>query len=287
LLLAGALSLALPAGPTHARSAGAKPAADPGAEPHPSGASGHQPSGATARTSAEATEEAKAALREMGTRLASATTLQFKVRSLIPMKGPGGEWITIVGQAGVMREGRDKLFVGTGGDLFAFDLIFDGKTVTAFSAAKKIYAQREAPGTIDAMLERAAKDGEAAFVFADLVSADPYAAMTRGLQSARVVGTSTVDGIETEHLAVHGQKLDWEIWIGTHDRLPRLVTLTDISEARKPTQTVQLSDWTLNQAIPPDAFSFNAPADAMKVPFHSPGQLKAAARRGPQPAGRP
>jgi hypothetical protein len=248
-------------------------------------ASAEKPPGA-AHAGAEQTEQAKAALREMSTALASARTLKFKVRSLIPMQVAGGDWITLVGAASVMREGNDKLSVETSGDLFPFKLIFDGKTVTAFAPEKKVYAQKEAPSTIDAMLGQLARRSETAFVFGDLVSADPYASMTKGLKSARVVGTSTVDGVETQHVAVHGQKLDWEIWIGTNDRLPRLVTLTDVAQARKPTQTVQLSEWALDQAPASDAFSFKAPADAMKVPFQNPEQRreKAAARRGPPPA---
>jgi hypothetical protein len=269
-LLAGALSLALPAGATQARSAA--PA---------------KPSAAAAQSGADATAEAKAALQEMSKTLASARTLQFKVKSFVPMKGAGGDWITLIGLASVVRQGNDKLFVQSGGDLYAFNFFFDGKTVTAHSPGSKVYARRDAPATIDEMLERSARNGEATFVFGDLVSADPYAAMAKGLQSARVVGTSTVDGVETQHLAVHGQKVDWEIWIGTKDRLPRLVTLTDLADARKPTHTVQLSDWAVDQALPPDAFSFNAPADTMQVPFRDPRQVKAAARRGPPPASRP
>lgn len=228
-----------------------------------------------------------AALKEMSTALASAKTLRFKARSFVPMKDASGSWITLIGAASVMREGKDKLSVETGGDLFPFRFYFDGKTVTAFAPNEKLYAQKDAPGTIDQVLDQAAKRGEATFVFADLVSSDPYTTMTKGLQSATVVGTSTVDGVETQHLAVHGKKLDWEVWIGTKDRLPRMVTLTDLADARKPTQTVQLSEWALDQALPSDAFTFNAQAGATKVPFRDPRQLATASGRRAPPARRP
>jgi hypothetical protein len=246
-----------------------------------SGASSAPPATGDTRTKAEGTDQAKAELKEMSDALAAAKTMHFNVRNLVPMKDSDGNWITLVGGGSATREGRDKLHIETGGDLFPFRLYFDGKTVTAFAPQANVYAQKDAPGTIDEALERAAKNGEAAFVFADLLSADPYASMTKGLRSARIVGTSTVDGVETRHVAVHGQQLDWEIWIGTKDHLPRMVTLTDISEARKPTQTVLLSDWKLDQPVPADAFSFRAPADATEVPFRNPGQLRAAARRAP------
>jgi hypothetical protein len=265
VLLAGALLAALPSGEVRGESQGqAKPA-----------------NGATHASAPRKDEQALAALKEMSAALAGAQTMRFNVRSFVPMKAASG-WVTLVGTANVMREGKERLAVETGGDLFPFHLTFDGKTVTAFAPEEKIYAQRESPGTIDQMLDRAAKNGEAVFVFADLVSSDPYTAMTRGLKSAKVVGTSTIDGVETEHLAVGGERVNWEIWIGTKDRLPRLVTLKDTADAQKPSQTVQLSGWALNEPVPADAFTFNKPEDATEVPFKSPKQaLTASGRRAP------
>ena len=234
------------------------------------------------RTKAEGTDQAKAELKEMSDVLAAAKTMHFNVRNLVPMKDSDGNWITLVGGGSATREGRDKLHIETGGNLFPFRLFFDGKTVTAFAPQANVYAQKDAPGTIDEALERAAKNGEAAFVFADLVSADPYASMTKGLRSARIVGTSTVDGVETRHVAVHGQQLDWEIWIGTKDHLPRMVTLTDISE-RPGSRPRRCCSRTGSSTSPsrPTRSSFRAPADATEVPFRNPGQLRAAARRAP------
>jgi hypothetical protein len=260
LVLAGAVALwALPSGEAHGQQQAARHAAP-----------------AEARRK---DEQAMAALKEMSDTLAGAKTMRFKIRNLVPLKASSGDWITLLGAATVMREGTNQLFVETGGDLFHFRLYYDGKTVTAFAPQEKIYAQKDAPGSIDETLTGAANRGEVAFVFADLVSSDPYAAMTKGLLSASVVGTSTVDGVETQHLAVHGKGVDWEIWIGTNDRLPRLVTITDIHDARKPTQTVQLSDWQLGGNLPADTFSFTAPEGATKVAFRNPMELSSATRR--------
>jgi len=237
VLLVAALVAALPLGSVRAAEAKA-PAKAPAKEP-----------------------QAMAVLREMSTTLASAKTMRFKVRSFVPVKSPAGAWITLIGGGSVMREGKDRLFVETSGDLFPFRFYYDGKTVTAFAPNEKIYAQRDAPGTIDEVLAQATKKGEASFVFADLVSSDPFAAMAKDLQGAFVVGASTID---------------WEIWIGTKDRLPRMFTLTDLADARKPTHTVQISDWELDGALPPDSFSFAAPDGAKKVPFRDPRTLATA-----------
>jgi hypothetical protein len=267
-----ALALALAAG----RAFAAPPANAPPAKAEPSK---EQPAKEQAATQQQTKEQAVGAIKAMGAALSAAKTLRFSLRSLVPMKTERGDWFTVYGNATVMREGKDKLFVETGGDLFPFRLYYDGKTVTAFAPKDKIYAQRDAPGTIDGVLAQAAKNGEVVFVFADLVSADPAAAMTKGLQNAMVVGTSTIDGVEAQHLLVHGQQVDWEVWIGTEDRLPRMVSITDKGDARKPTQIVQLSDWALDAALPDGAFAFAAPADATKVPFRDPKKATAAGRR--------
>jgi hypothetical protein len=60
-----------------------------------------------------------------------------------------------------------------------------------------------------------------------------------------------------------------------------MITLTDVGDARKPTQTMVLSDWEIDRPLPPDAFSFAAPSDATRVPFANPGQW-AAGRRAAQ-----
>jgi hypothetical protein len=229
-------------------------------------------------------EQAMTALKDMSTTLAGAKTLHFKVRGLRPFKMQDGSWVTLVTSADVMRDGKDKLFVQAGGDAFPFDFYYDGKTVTAYAPNEKVYAQRDAPPTIDATLEQAQKNGEVTIAFADVLTSDPYASMTKGLQSASVVGMSTLAGTETEHLKVHGDKMDWEIWISTKDHLPKLLALTDTTDARKPTHMIEFSEWKLDENLPSNTFSFNAPSDAQKVPFRKPGSKQmAAGRAGPRP----
>jgi hypothetical protein len=214
--------------------------------------------------------KAMSELKDMSTKLASAKTLRFKSRGLRPLRLDDGDWVTLVTNASVMRDGKDKLYVEWRGDAYPFNLIFDGQTVTAFAPKSNAYAQKSAPGTIDQALEKSEKRGEIHMAFADLLGSDPYKSMTKGLLAARVVGTSTLGGTEVQHLAAHGQQLDWEIWIGSQDHLPRMITLTDVSEARKPTYTLEFFDWSLDQTLPTGTFTFVAPPDAKKIPFRSP-----------------
>jgi hypothetical protein len=265
LVLAGALWAALPL--EQARAA---------AQPPPGGAPA-QPGGAAGAQATSRDERAIAPLKEMSKALSSAKTLRFKTRSLLPFKLASGEWVTLVGSASVMRQGKEKLFVETGGDLFHYRLYFDGKAVTAFAPKEKMYAEKPAPGTIDEMLQQAARRGEASFLFSDLLTSDPYTEMADGLEKATIVGTSVVDGVETQHVAVVAKDLDWEAWIGAKDRLPRMVTLTDKRDARKPTHTVMFSDWAVDAKLPADAFTFRPPTGSTRVPFRDPAESSAGA----------
>jgi hypothetical protein len=57
--------------------------------------------------------------------------------------------------------------------------------------------------------------------------AEPPRALTKGLTSAVVVGTDTVQGAPCEHLAFRAPGLNWEIWIESGPRaLPRRLEIT-------------------------------------------------------------
>ena len=47
-----------------------------------------------------------------------------------------------------------------------------------------------------------------------MLLADPYAAMTCGMRDAMFVGKTTLDGVETDHLAFKGKNLDWQVSMG-------------------------------------------------------------------------
>jgi hypothetical protein len=89
----------------------------------------------------------------MSDKLSGAKSLRFEARSMVPVKSPTGLWVSLFGTARVVKEGAGKLFAETRGDLFPYDFYFDGKTVTAYTPAKNLYAEKSAPGTVDDVIE--------------------------------------------------------------------------------------------------------------------------------------
>ena len=209
-------------------------------------------------------------LKLMSDTLSQAKSLHFEARSMTPVKSPHGIWVSLFGTARVVKEGTDKLFVETRGDHFPYDLYFDGKTVTAYAPTKNFYAVKAAPGTVEDVIETAYREEGKSFPFADVLVAEPYSVLTEGLARAFYVGQSTIGGVITDHLVFANKNVEWQIWIGVDDHLPRLVYANYFDDISEPSYTVGFLNWKINQPVPPETFVFPNTSKATKVEFRNP-----------------
>lgn len=213
-------------------------------------------------------ERALKLLKGMSDKLGGAKSLSFQFRGLVPSSGPTGQHINLLAASRVVMQRPDKLFVSARGDLFPSDLYYNGKTVTTIGLDRKFYAQRDAAGSVvEAFMQGGQPGGDTVAPFLDLLAVDPYAVLTRDLSSALWVGQSTVGGTTTDHLAFTARDVDWEIWIGAQDKLPRLMVVSYRSGERQPTFTVELSDWKVNAGVQAATFNAAIPKSATKIEF--------------------
>ncbi|MGO4394867.1 DUF2092 domain-containing protein [Variovorax sp. M-6] len=220
-------------------------------------------------------ERALAMLRRMSDTLGGAKTLSFKVRGIVPTHAPTGQYVSLFASSRVVMQRPDKLFVEARGDLFPSDTFYDGKTVTVIGVDNKFYTQRDAAGgAIEALMQSVQPGSDATAPFLDLLVADPYAFLTKDFSSAFWVGQSTIGGVKTDHLAFTAPGLDWEIWIGAADKLPRLMVVSYRTGERQPTFTVEFSEWKLNASVPAKTFNATIPKGAVKLEFKQIGQGK-------------
>jgi hypothetical protein len=239
-----------------------------------------QASAKTAPASGLMNKRALDTLKLMSDTITQAKNVRFQVRSMVPIKTSGGMWINLYGTSRVVKQGTDKLFVSTGGDLVAHEFYFDGKTITKYSPEKNVYAVKEAPGTIEDLIEKAYSESCISFPYSDLLISDPYAAMTEGLTSALYVGQSIVkplsgvQGSRTDHLAFSNKGVQWQIWIDAEDHLPRLVVATYLDDASEPSYTVEFGDWKLNEPVDSATFTFNNVSKASRVEYRNPAAKK-------------
>ena len=209
-------------------------------------------------------------LKRMSDTIAQAKTISFQSRSMVPVKGAHGLWINLFGVSRVVVQGQSKLFAETRGDFFPYDFYFDGTTVTAYAPTKNVYAQKEAAGTVEELMDRAYREEGRTFPYADILTSDPYAKMTRALTKAVFVGRSTIDGVKTDHLAFANDGVEWQIWVGEEDHLPRLVSARYLNDASEPDYTVQFFNWKVNDPATDTDFVFQNTTNAAKVDFRKP-----------------
>jgi hypothetical protein len=215
-------------------------------------------------------------LKGMSDKLAGAKTLSFTFRGLVPIAAPTGQFVSMFASTRVVMQRPDKLLVQARGDLFPSDLYYDGKTVTAIGLDKKFYAQRVAAGgAVEALLREPLPGTDTVAPFFDLLVPDPYAGLTKDLSSALWVGQSTIAGVKTEHLAFTSPGVEWEIWIGSADKLPRVMVVSYRSGERQPTFTAEFSDWKLDTALPARTFNAPIPKGAVKIEFKAVGPTSA------------
>lgn len=214
---------------------------------------------------------AMALVKAMSDKLAAARTMSFTAVTGYESPARTGEPLLYMTLSQVVLQRPDKLRVMTLGDGPETEFYYDGKTAQAFEPAVNLVATAEAPNTIDAMLLAAYRHAAIYFPFTDVIVSDPMADLSKGLQIAFVVGKSrVVGGVPTDIVVLADQATHLQIWIGSDDKLPRMIRATYMNDPSRYRHTVELSNWKLDEAVPANAFTSPRLAGARKIPFARP-----------------
>src|SRR5262245_5212332 len=130
-------------------------------------------------------------LQRMSNALRSARALTYRSRSSVEVPAKTGQFVTLFGTTDVAQARPNKLRVRVTGEVPAYDLYYDGATVVAFAPQDHVYSVVKAPDTIDDMLPFLEEKTGIQFAAADIMFSDPYAALTKGLTGAFVVGPAS------------------------------------------------------------------------------------------------
>lgn len=215
---------------------------------------------------------AMAIVKAMSDKLAAAKSMSFTAFTIYESPDRTGLPLAYTTLSQVTVQRPDKLKVVSPGDGPRTEFYYDGKTVNAYEPAAKLVATVEAPDTIDAMLRAAFQRAAIYFPFTDLVVSDPMKMISENVQVAFVVGKSTVvGGVTTDIVVLVGKFAHVQLWIGSDDKLPRMARAIFLEDPARYRHTVQLSDWKIDPPLAADTFTFNAPADTIRIPFAPPG----------------
>ena len=105
-------------------------------------------------------------------------------------------------------------------------MVFDGKALTLLGKKPNLYAQIEAPGTIDQLVDVLQNKYHRPVPAADLLMADPYEELMPHVTDTKDLGSGVIHGVECDHLAFRTKEVDWQIWIAQGARPYRAVMLS-------------------------------------------------------------
>jgi len=259
-----AVSLALPAGAQQPQAAPGSRAPAPAATPD-------------LGLRVELEPKALALLKAMCDKLASAKTMTFTAITTYESPARTGEPLAYTTLSQVTLQRLNKLKVLTPFDGPPSELYYDGKIVMAYEPEAGLVAVAEAPPTIDAMLKAAYDATATYFPFTDIIVVDPYKDFESELKIAFVIGKShVVGGVLTDVVALVTDSVHMQVWIGSEDKLPRMMRATFADEPRNYRHVVEFSNWHLNPSIAPGAFTSSAAAHAKRMGSARPDRVPTA-----------
>jgi hypothetical protein len=210
-------------------------------------------------------------LKAMSDHLAAAKTLKFTAVTTYENPSRLGPALAYHTLSHVTLQRPNKLQIISPGDGPASEFYYNGKTLMAFAPTENLVAIAEAPGTIDQALQFAYETAVIYFPFTDILVANPYGDIAGDLKNAFYIGQSQViDGTTTDILAIATDKVFAQVWIGTKDKLPRMIRAVYRDDPSRLRHQVTFSNWQLDMAIPPDTFGSTRANAAKPIPFKRP-----------------
>jgi hypothetical protein len=209
---------------------------------------------------------AKRILKAMSDYVTSQKTISLKFDSDIEAITPQLEKIQFTNSGALILKRPDKLRASRTGGYADVELVFDGEKLSALGKNINAYAQIEAPGTIDELIERLRAEHGLALPAADLLLSQPYEELIADVLEAKHIGSGVIDGVECEHLAFRNPETDWQLWVEMGNRpIPRKYVITSKTVTGAPQYTVRIKDWESNAQTEADTFTFTPPEGAKQV----------------------
>ena len=203
--------------------------------------------------------------------LSAAQTMSFTAVDTYERGARNGQPLYYTVESKVTLQRPDKLRVTKIGDGVPDEFYYDGKTMMAYIPSANLVAVSDAPPTIDAMLDAAWDVAGIYFPFSDVMMSKPCAILDKNITSAFYVGQSVVvGGTTTDIIAIAGDGLQAELWIGASDHLPRMIRVTYPNEPAHAHYQTDYSDWHLGGSVDAASFKSDKAASAARIVFQPP-----------------
>jgi hypothetical protein len=166
----------------------------------------------------------------------------------------------------------DKLRATRTGGYRDVEVVFDGKLVTVNDKDSKNYAQIDAAGTADQLIDVLREQHGVVAPGADLLLSNVFDVLMADVIEGAVIGKGVIDGVECDHLAFRNVETDWQIWVESGARpIPRKYVITSKGIGEAPQYTLRIKEWKTDVAA--DAFAFKPDQAAKKLALGDLGDI--------------
>lgn len=220
--------------------------------------------------------EAGRILCEMANVIAKAPAMSVTIRSGYDAIQEDGQRIEFGEKRRITLQRPDRIRVDvqrSDGD--KGQILFDGKTITAFRAEDNVFARVEKNGTIDEILVFMVKDLQMTLPLARMFLTNFPQSLEKQVTSISYVEEDFLFDVPTDHVAARSAEVDLQVWITQGEQpLPRRVVITYKNAEGEPQFWAELSEWNLSPTIAGDTFSFTPPSGAEQIPLLAPVRQK-------------
>jgi len=229
---------------------------------------------ATHPVAAQSDQSAAARVEAMAKFLANAQRLSVTADCVYDVLQDSGEKIEFGERRELTLRRPDRArFDVTTRDGTRRGILFDGTQLTAFDVDQKVYATVQKAGTVDAALAYYTQDLKMRLPLRELFATDLPQQLKDSLASARLVGSETLAGVATDHIAFRRDTADVQVWIANAgDPLPQRIVITYRLAGGQPQFAADFHGWNLTPEVPDSTFTFVPAAGAEKIPIRVPGR---------------
>jgi hypothetical protein len=211
-------------------------------------------------------DDAMKILKSMTDYVASQKSFSASFDSDIEVLTPEMQKIQFASSGQLILARPDKLRATRTGGYADVEFVYDGKMITAYGKNLNVFAQADASGSIDKLIDRMRSEFGVEAPGADLLLANSFDELSAGVIDAKHIGLGVVDGVECEHLAFRDEDTDWQLWVETGPRpIPHKYVITTKGVTGGPQYTLRIKDWKSDVQVGPETFAFKPAAGAQKV----------------------
>jgi hypothetical protein len=195
-------------------------------------------------------------MQRMAETLAGAESFSVHAEKLFDVVLLAGPKVQHSGAMDVEIRRPDRFYVSYGDDLSAKELWYDGKTLTIQDHIANVHGVVPAAGTIDATTALLGEKYGLFLPLAELFSTDSYGKYADAAGTRLYLGIHDVNDRPAHHILFTGERADWQIWIDAGEvPLPLKIVVNQFDTLGEPQQTIVLSEWDLEAALPDENFA--------------------------------